>query len=671
MGPFKDERRQVIMVPDDGLGDPPPPVPSSAPNQDALPVPKQDIAPPPVAEPLRPQPAQAPEVSAPLPTIPGPPPDRNPVAPMPPGRPETPAPRPPNQVSRPYPAFEPDEMGRRPIADSSHPISRNLDGTAIAPPDMIPRAQEAPQPVPRFEPQPVSRPIERPAPVEPPAQRPMTPPPMETSVQRPMSPPPPSGPQVGPTLTPTPAPAPAGTPIAESRNAASAQLMLEKIGPSNVNRGTALIYELVVRNVSSGQLTNVKVEDELPVGVQLVNADPRPTVLGSHMTWNIGNLDPNVERRFRVETMPTGVGEVQSCATATFTANSCLRTVITQPHLTLKKRGPETAMVGDTVTFEIELTNDGNGPATGVMLYDQLPPGLEHPQGANIEAEVGTLAPGETKRITLDCKATQPGRVVNCARATGNNGLNVTAEAVVMIIAPSLHLRKNGPKMRYIGREAEFDLEVFNPGNAPATNVQVLDRLPPELDFVSCSDNGTYDPATRSITWNLGTLKPQERNGIQLKLVGKSEGNFVNQAFARADRNLEARAEAPIQILGVGALLLEVVDLDDPIEEGNETVYEIHVINQGTGPVTNLRLVATTPAGMIPREGKGPTNARIQGQQVVFEPLDKLASHADATYRVRVLCKTEGDWRFRVQMMSDQLTAPVLEEESTHIYKDQ
>jgi uncharacterized repeat protein (TIGR01451 family) len=401
-----------------------------------------------------------------------------------------------------------------------------------------------------------------------------------------------------------------------------------------------------------------------------MRVEPRPETQHGKMVWNLGTLDAGAERRMRVEMMPTAVGQIHTCATATFQTTSCLRTAITQPHLTLKKTGPGTVMLGDTAVFQLDLTNDGDGPAQGVMLYDVLPPGLEHPQGDRIEAEIGTLAAGETKHITLETRATKPGRLVNCAKATAP-GLCVTAEAVVIVTSPALTLRKTGPRERYLGREAEFDLEVLNPGSSPATNVQVLDRVPAGLDFVSANDGGAYDPATRSVTWNVGTLMPGQRHGLQVRLVGKNEGEFVNQAFARADRGLEARAEAPLKIQGVGALMLEVVDLDDPVEVGNETTFEIHVINQGTSAITGLKIVATAPPEMAPRSFTGPSSARIQGQQVIFDPVPTLAAHADATYRVRVLCRQVGDCRFRVHMISDQLHAPVLEEESTRIYADQ
>ena len=103
---------------------------------------------------------------------------------------------------------------------------------------------------------------------------------------------------------------------------------------------------------------------------------------------------------------------------------------------------------------------------------------------------------------------------------------------------------------------------------------------------------------------------------------------------------------------------LEVVDLDDPVEVGGELTYEVRVLNQGRAGCTNIQITATAPEGLR-REGSGPTGYRVNGPQLIFDPLAKLATKADAVYRIR--CGAEpGDYRFRVQMTCDQLRQPVV-----------
>ena len=51
-----------------------------------------------------------------------------------------------------------------------------------------------------------------------------------------------------------------------------------------------------------------------------------------------------------------------------------------------------------------------------------------------------------------------------------------------------------------------------------------------------------------------------------------------------------------------------------------------------------------------------------------FAPIPSLAPKATAVFKVKVKGTAAGDLRFKVEMNSDQLTRPVMETESTHIY---
>jgi len=485
----------------------------------------------------------------------------------------------------------------------------------------------------------------------------------------------PSGPP--PASIPPMAEAPAAGPHPDNRPAGStvtgpqqAAVHVETIGPTALNQGKPLSYEIVVRNTGAVAVYSVRVEEDFPAGARLLRADPPTDTRGRLLTWNLESLEPGAERHFKIEAQTGEEGELWSCATATFSVSSGLRTRITQPRLTVTKTGPQTVQVGDPAAFHIQVTNTGTGAATNVVLHDKLPPGLKHVQGDDIEADLGTLEPGQSKDVTLETTATRAGRVVNEAVATADGDIRASAQAAVIVTEPLLALNKTGPQRRYMNRDAEFALDLSNPGTASASNVRVVDTLPPGLEFAAASDAGVYEPTTRTITWNIGTLAAGQKRTLTTKLSARAIGDLVNRAVATAERGLEAKAETALHVEGIPALMLEVVDLDDPVEVGAETTYEIHVVNQGTAPSTGLQILATVPDGMGPRGASGPTAYRIQGQQVIFEPLSALTPKADAMFRVRVVGQKPGDLRFKVQMSCDQLRVPVYEEESTRVYSD-
>ena len=113
-----------------------------------------------------------------------------------------------------------------------------------------------------------------------------------------------------------------------------------------------------------------------------------------------------------------------------------------------------------------------------------------------------------------------------------------------------------------------------------------------------------------------------------------------------------------------------MIDLDDPVEVGKEAVYEIRVMNQGTGPCTNVQLVAALAEGTEYKGRAARPRSRSRARHLIFEPIATLGVKGEAVYRVRVRGTTAGDLRFRVQLTCDQARTPVVKEESTRFYKE-
>jgi uncharacterized repeat protein (TIGR01451 family) len=290
--------------------------------------------------------------------------------------------------------------------------------------------------------------------------------------------------------------------------------------------------------------------------------------------------------------------------------------------------------------------------------------------GEVIEADLGALAPGETKTIDMKVKAVRAGRFVNEASVSAAGVAEVTAQAVVVVHDAALSLRKTGPREGNPNQELDFALVLTNTGRGSATGVKVIDTLPDGLAFVSASDGGSYDAKTSLVEWNIATLAAGQSKTVSVRVKAVKSGDWTNQAVARTERGQETRAELSVHVEGVPAMLLEVVDLDDPVEVGAETTYEIRVVNQGTAPCTNVTIACDLPDGMVLLGAEGPVAQRTQGKRVSFEPLPKLAAKADVLYKLKVRAAKPGDWRFRAWLSSDHMPEPIYEDESTQVYSD-
>ena len=190
--------------------------------------------------------------------------------------------------------------------------------------------------------------------------------------------------------------------------------------------------------------------------------------------------------------------------------------------------------------------------------------------------------------------------------------------------------------------------------------------------------------------WKLNGLPPGGTKTVSLKLRAATAGDGLLRTIAQAmpeapvigtagaggapvrptGRVLEAKTETAIKAEGVAAIKFEVTDLEDPVEVGKEAIYEIKVTNQGTGPCTNVQLVASLAEGTTYTGSSGPSQIKAQGQHLVFDAIQTLGVKGEAVYRVRVRSTAAGDLRFRVQLTCDQIRTPVVKEESTSFYKE-
>jgi uncharacterized repeat protein (TIGR01451 family) len=160
---------------------------------------------------------------------------------------------------------------------------------------------------------------------------------------------------------------------------------------------------------------------------------------------------------------------------------------------------------------------------------------------------------------------------------------------------------------------------------------------------------------------------------VTVDLVAVNPGEHKNRVTVTAARALRAEGELLTRVEGLPALLMELVDLDDPVEVGAETSYEMRVTNTGTKTETNVQLTCTVPDEMEFRGARAPAGCqhKVEGKAVVFAPIPKLAPRADVIYRVNVRGVKPGDLRFQARLRADGLTVPVLKEESTRVYGDE
>jgi uncharacterized repeat protein (TIGR01451 family) len=448
-------------------------------------------------------------------------------------------------------------------------------------------------------------------------------------------------------------------------------LVLEKAAPEEIQVGKLAIFAVRVQNVGTIAAQSVEIHDVIPQGTHLVDTRPAAQTVDGRVIWKVGTIKAGDEAIVEMELMPVAEGEIGSVATVHFAGEASARTRCTRPQLSMDVSIPEQVLIGEEVKMTIKVANPGTGTATGIVISETIPEQLEHPAGSELEYEVGDLKPGESRQIELSMNTVKAGSVVNILLARADGQLQAQQQSSFTVVAPQLELSVQGPKKRYLERQANYTVTVSNPGTAPAKEVQLVTHLPKGLKFVGANNSGEFDPVTNTVHWVLEELPAKETGQVTLTTLPVEPGDQLLKIESVAERGLAAEQEEVVSVEGVAAILFQLADLADPIEVGGETTYEIRVVNQGSKTATNVELLAIFPPQLKPRSAHGPTRDSLKGQEVRFQPLGRLPPKEEKTYQIRAQGLEPGDLRVQVQLLTDEMQTPVTKEESTRVYADE
>ncbi len=444
-------------------------------------------------------------------------------------------------------------------------------------------------------------------------------------------------------------------------------VLIEHIVPRETRAGVPFDYRLRLTNLTSSELREMVLRFEWAPSLDVRGFDKQPTHRDARSaTWEIIALRPQATLTLVMNATCGQVGESVGCAKISFAGQVCAPIRAVQPALELVKSAPPVVLVCDEIPLRYVVSNPGSGAATRVRIGDPLPDGWTTREGSpDVGIDVGTLAPGEAKQFTVIARAATTGSFESTATAITAEELRAQSGAGTRIVRPVLRVSQRLPGERYVGRPAKVEITVENTGDADARETVVFAPLPNGAQFVNASDNG--QAVGGGVQWNLGSLAPGRGRSVHYTLGTSAIGQFTLPVTVKA-YCAEGEAQSPLLVRGIPAILLEVIDIEDPIEVGQNEVYEIQVTNQGSAADTNIRISATVPNEATPLSGEGATRGTVAGQQVVFDPLPSLAPKARAVFRVTVRGNQIGDVRFKVSMTSDETTTPVEETESTRIY---
>ena len=459
-----------------------------------------------------------------------------------------------------------------------------------------------------------------------------------------------------------------GNPAPEYEGPQNAAISVYKQAPRQVHVDEVATFTVKIRNNGNVAADRVIIRDQVPKRSRLVKTVPQAKEASNGgVYWEIGTLAAKQEMTVSMDVIPDEEGVIGSVAEVSFVTLASAQADVRRPMLKITHSTEPQVLSGETVRFTILIDNPGSGTAKDVIVEEDVPRGLAHSKGGQLQHKVGDIPPGGQRRLELSLKAAEPGPVTNVIRARAANDLVAEHTTNLEVVAPQLAVQIDGPSTRYLERKATYSVQLQNRGTAKATNIDLRLQLPSGVKFVNTESKGRYEASTHSIRWLLRELEANRGASVEFTIMPQQAGQFNFSAIATADRNLRDETEQPLSVEGIAALLFEVADQVDPIDIGGITTYNIQVTNQGTKEASNVQFLAQVPPGMEAVAPNGVANYQIQGDIVRFQPIARLAAKEKTSYKIQVRGRAAGDQRFKVQMTSAETTTPVIEEESTRV----
>jgi uncharacterized repeat protein (TIGR01451 family) len=445
------------------------------------------------------------------------------------------------------------------------------------------------------------------------------------------------------------------------------RLTIEKIAPKQAVLGQPLVYSVVVKNTGTADAHHVTVEDRIPKGTKLEGTSPRAELVEKKLVWRLGTLKPDEQKKISIKVIPQEQGPIGSVAKVNFVAEVAAEIEVTAPQLALSVESASQVRLGEKLSLLFKVRNTGGADAQNVVLRNIIPEGLRHPAGADLEYAIGTLPAKETREVKLELVAVKNGKVVNKAVITADGGILLEEETPVEVIGEQLLLTRTGKNRLFVDKPAVFTSTVTNEGTAPATKVMVAEVVPAGLEFVSASDNGKYDPATRAVTWSVGPIGPGEERKLSTKLLPKQLGEYRATVTVTGPAGGVATVDAELKVDGFPAVSVESKSDSRLISVGELATIRITCKNQGTAAAKNVILSAELPPELRFVEARGPTSWSQQGNIITFEAMESFDAGDTASFELQVEGLAEGDTPIELQLASDHLKRPLHRDEPIRV----
>ncbi|MED0952815.1 cell surface protein [Bacillus mobilis] len=344
--------------------------------------------------------------------------------------------------------------------------------------------------------------------------------------------------------------------------------MVKSVDQTLVTLSDTITYTTILTNNGNTNATNITFIDLIPDGTTFITDSVTingitQIGLNPNTGITIGSIAPNssISIAFQVTATSTPVqNPIANSATASYTfiadpnapivsrnvtSNTTFTTIHTATILSSKQVDKAFSHIGDTLTYTVTLTNNGNSSAQNVIFTDTMPSGTTFiantfsingiPQsGANPTngVNIGPITAGNTVTVSFQVTVT--------SLPTENPVVNFSSTSYQLVSPPDAETSISNPVSTQIKeailsmtknesvsfadivQTAFYTTSIANVGNTDATNIVFTDVLPSGLTFIpnTLTVDGILQPNANPTTGVLlAALPPNEIYSIVFQVA--------------------------------------------------------------------------------------------------------------------------------------------------------
>ncbi|HHB1875211.1 TPA: cell surface protein, partial [Bacillus cereus] len=435
--------------------------------------------------------------------------------------------------------------------------------------------------------------------------------------------------------------------------------MVKSVDQTLVTLGDTITYTTILTNSGNTNATNITFTDLIPDGTTFitdsVTIDGITQIgLNPNTGITIGLIAPNssISIAFQVTATSTPAqNPIANSATASYTfiadpnapivsrtvtSNTVFTTINTATILSLKQVDKSFSRIGDTLTYTVALTNNGNSSAQNVIFTDTVPSGTAFiadtfsingilQSGANPVngVNIGTITAGTTVTISFQVTVT--------SLPTENPIVNFSSTSYQLVSPPDAETSISNPvstqikeallsmtknesvSFADIGQTAFYTTSISNIGNTDATNIVFTDVLPNGVTFVpnTLTVDGVLQPDANPNTGVLlATLPPNEIYSIVFQVTVNSIPP-INPAPNTASTTYEFTVDPVnppvlsaatsnttlLQINNANIISTKTTDLTFA-DVGNTITFTLNLPNTGNVTATDVTVIDTLDSNL-------------------------------------------------------------------------